>query len=243
MRLDKFIAQNSALSRNDAKKAAKKGEVTLDNQVVTDVSQTVTETSHVRVFGQSILPIQSLYLMLNKPAGVVCASHDRLHATVLDVITETAIGLGDDRLLAAIDAEKNIQIVGRLDIDTTGLLLLTTDGQWNHRITSPNHRSGKTYRVGLAEPISAPAIQSLEFGVLLDDSIKPTAPADVDIIDDKTLKLTLYEGRYHQVKRMLGAVGNAVVTLHREKIGDIVLPPDLEPGHYRTLTQTEIASV
>ncbi|BFM07085.1 pseudouridine synthase [Halioxenophilus aromaticivorans] len=242
MRLDKFIANNTAFSRKEAKRAAKNGEVIVNGQPVKDLSQSLPANAQVSVFGQAVLAIEDQYLMFYKPLDVVCSTDDGYHATVINVLTEAALAAGDEPLLAALDADINLQVVGRLDIDTTGLLLITSDGQWNHRVTSPNHSCGKTYRVTIAEPLTETAKTQLEQGVLLDDSVKPTKPAEVTIIDEQHILLTLFEGRYHQVKRMLAAVGNAVVGLHRERIGELHLGEDLQPGDYRTLTAHEIAS-
>lgn len=242
MRLDKYIANNTGLSRKEAKRAAKNGEVLLNGSPIKDLSQELPANTEVSVFGQLVSAIAPLFLMINKPADVVCAMIDDAHVTVIDILSEAAFNNGDEPLIQALDANTNLQIVGRLDIDTTGLVLLTSDGQWNHKVTSPTHRCGKTYLVSLAEPITETAIAELEHGVLLEDSPKPTKPADVEQLSETTLKLTLYEGRYHQVKRMLAAVGNAVVQLHREQIGEIKLTEDIGPGQYRWLTNAEVES-
>ena len=242
MRLDKFIANNTALSRKEAKRAAKNGEVLIDGRAVKDLSQTLPQGARVSVLGQPVAAIEDVYLMLNKPLDVVCANDDGYHATVFNVLTEAALHNGDEQLLSALDADLNLQVVGRLDIDTTGLILITSDGQWNHRVTSPNHSCGKTYRVSLAEAITESSVEKLKAGVVLDDSPKPTKPAEVELIHETEILLTLFEGRYYQVKRMLAAVGNAVVGLHRERIGVLALTEELQPGDYRALNDQEIAS-
>src|SRR5699024_3382527 len=155
------------------------------------------------------------------------ASHDALHPTVFYFIDEPA--------------SQKLHIAGRLDIDTTGLVLLTDDGQWSHRITSPKHHCCKTYLVTVAEPLTPDKIKIFADGLLLQGEKQPTKPAVLDIIAPYCARLTISEGRYHQVKRMFAAVGNHVTALHRQQIGDIKL--DIEAGQYRPLTEQEIASV
>ncbi|HSO99859.1 MAG TPA: pseudouridine synthase [Thioalkalivibrio sp.] len=167
--------------------------------------------------------------MLHKPAGVISATTDSQRPTALDLLPS--------------GMRQGLQIAGRLDADTTGLLLLTTDGQWSHRVTSPRLDCPKTYRVSLSDPISADAVLELEQGVLLRGESTPTRPAGVQKLDDQTIDLTISEGRYHQVKRMLAAVGNHVTGLHRWRIGKVVLGPELAAGEYRELTPKEVASL
>lgn len=132
---------------------------------------------------------------------------------------------------------------GRLDKDTTGLLLLTSDGQWSHSVTSPRRECRKSYRVWLAEAIPDEACRALEKGVMLNGDNTMTRPAEVQVHDDKIIDLTISEGRYHQIKRMLAAVGNRVEALHRFRIGNIKLDEALAPGEFRALTPQEIRSV
>ncbi|QEH17467.1 pseudouridine synthase [Histophilus somni] len=129
----------------------------------------------------------------------------------------------------------------RLDVDTTGLVLLTDDGQWSHRVTSPKHRCDKTYLVTLADPVEDFYQAEIEKGILLRSEKTPTKPATLEILDDYNVNLTISEGRYHQVKRMLAALGNKVVDLHRWKIGAIMLDDNLSDGEFRPLSEAEIA--
>ncbi|MEC9306429.1 MAG: 16S rRNA pseudouridine(516) synthase, partial [Pseudomonadota bacterium] len=152
------------------------------------------------------------------------------------------------RVIDIIDLPKveRLQPVGRLDVDTTGLLLLTDDGQWSHRVTSPRHRCAKVYIAELAEPMEGEAaqqaIEQVAEGILLEGEETPTQPAMLRFITPQQAELTITEGRYHQVKRMFAALGNHVNALHRRSIGDVLLPDDLAPGEWRELTQEEIAS-
>lgn len=169
------------------------------------------------------------YFMLNKPEGYVCSTDDPINPTILYFIDEPV-------------AEK-LHAAGRLDMDTTGLVLLTDDGQWSHRVTSPKHHCEKAYLVTLAHPLAADTAEQFTAGVQLHGEKHLTKPAALEVIDEHQVRLTISEGRYHQVKRMFAAVGNHVVALHRERIGEIALDPTLEPGEYRALTEQEVGSI
>lgn len=229
MRLDYYLAHAANLSRKEAKRIIHQGRVSVAGQVEKNTSRTVSTEDDVS-FDETPLLLDRghRYFMLNKPGGVVSATEDGLYQTVLDLIPH--------------ELRRNLHPVGRLDRDTTGLLLLTTDGQWSHRISAPRNVCAKVYRAELAEPLSTEAHAQLEKGVNLRGETEITRPARVELVDEKTIKLTLTEGRYHQVKRMLAAVGNHVTALHREQIGPIELDPALEPGAHRPLTPAEIDS-
>jgi 16S rRNA pseudouridine516 synthase len=141
------------------------------------------------------------------------------------------------------DNLEQLHAAGRLDIDTTGLVLLTDDGQWSHRITAPRSQCRKTYYVETADPIAPELVALFKEGVQLKGEMRPTLPADLVIIHEQAARLTLQEGKYHQVKRMFAFAGNRVELLHREAIGPIALDDDLEPGQYRALTAEEIAAL
>jgi len=228
MRLDKFIASVTDLSRNDAKRAIKDGEVRVAGQIALDPQQHIEASAAVTLFGRPLRSAMPRYFMLNKPDGYVCATKDRQHLTVLDLIDE--------------DNVDDLHVAGRLDIDTTGLVLLTDDGQWSHRLTAPSRDCRKVYWLQTAEPIGESAVRQFAQGLFLKAEKERLKPAQLELIDECTARVSIGEGKYHQVKRMFGALGNAVVKLHRERIGAIALDPSLEPGHYRALTPEEIAS-
>jgi 16S rRNA pseudouridine516 synthase len=170
------------------------------------------------------------YLMLYKPQGYVCAARDDRHTTVLELLPA--------------EEREGLHIAGRLDIDTTGLVLLTDDGDWSHRVTSPRHRCLKRYRVTLADPLGAEDLRHLREGVMLRGEQQPTRPAEVVQLDDRSLYLSIEEGRYHQVKRMFGALGNRVVALHRDRIGSVDLEAaGLAPGEFRALSVEDVAAL
>ncbi|MBW4934703.1 16S rRNA pseudouridine(516) synthase RsuA [Marinobacter sp. F4206] len=229
VRLDQFIATSTALSRKDAKRAISSGRVQVDGNVCKTPNTKLPPEAEVTLDGQACTLPGERYLMLNKPAGVVSATRDSDHPTALDLLPRELSG--------------NLHIAGRLDADTTGLLLLTTDGQWSHRITSPRVDCPKTYLVTLSDDLSEPAVRELQQGVSLRNDPQPTRPAGVRVLEPRLIELTLSEGRYHQVKRMLAAVGNHVEALHRLRIGAITLDSELEPGQFRALTPEEIGSV
>ncbi|MDB6063213.1 MAG: rRNA pseudouridine synthase [Verrucomicrobiaceae bacterium] len=228
MRLDKFIATVTDLSRTDAKRAIKAGEVTVGGSVAIDAQLEVAADARVELSGRPLRAATARYFMLHKPEGCVCATKDRQHLTVLELLD--------------VDNRESLHIAGRLDIDTTGLVLLTDDGQWSHRITAPKAHCDKTYWLQTAEPIPAETVKQFERGLFLHSEKERLKPAQLELIDAVTARLTISEGKYHQVKRMFGAIGNAVIKLHRERIGALELGA-LAPGEYRALTAAEIAAL
>lgn len=229
MRLDKFLSQNSERSRSLIQQAIKAGRVTVDGTIAKKGEQKLLGNEIVTFDGKLVEAFNVRYLMLNKPLGYVCANSDSEHPVVVDLIN--------------LPRWQELQIVGRLDIDTTGLVLLTDDGQWNHRITSPRHECQKTYKVKTANPIDREVIELFARGVQLHGEKAPTRPAQLELLSAQEARLTIHEGKYHQVKRMFAATGNHVVELHREAIGSITLDPTLASGEFRHLSTDEIQSI
>ncbi|HBV90625.1 16S rRNA pseudouridine(516) synthase RsuA [Pantoea sp. B550] len=230
MRLDKFISQQLEISRAIAHREIRGQRVTVNGEVVRDTAFKLLPDHEVAYDGNVLQMLTGpRYFMLNKPQGYVCSTDDPDHPTILYFIEEPM--------------SFKLHAAGRLDIDTTGLVLLTDDGQWSHRITSPRHHCEKTYRVTLESPLGDDTAAQFTAGVQLHNEKSLTKPAQLEVITPTDVRLTLSEGRYHQVKRMFAAVGNRVIELHRERIGDIALDDDLEPGEYRALTEDEIASI
>jgi 16S rRNA pseudouridine516 synthase len=228
MRLDKFIGNNTELSRTQIHIAIKQGLISINDQPVSKTNAHLNDGDKVIYDGQLIEERKPRYLMLHKPAGYVSANSDSEHPTVLDLID--------------LSFKHELQIVGRLDIDTTGLILLTDDGKWNHKITSPKHLHTKSYLATTTDVITETSQAIFAAGILLKGETKTTLPAELTILDSHHARLTICEGKYHQVKRMFAAIGNHVVTLHRERIGYITLDANLLPGQFRVLTADEIAS-
>lgn len=230
MRLDKFLSQQLGVSRALVLRELRNKRVTVDGEIVKTGSMKISPEQRVEFDGNVLDQITGpRYFMLNKPQGYVCSTDDPDHPTVLYFLEEPVA--------------YKLHAAGRLDIDTTGLVLMTDDGQWSHRITSPRHHCEKTYLVTLEHPLADDTAAQFEAGVQLHNEDSLTKPAQLEKIEDYLVRLTLSEGRYHQVKRMFAAVGNRVVALHRERIGEIVMDEDLEPGQYRPLTEQEVASV
>jgi 16S rRNA pseudouridine516 synthase len=229
MRLDKFLCDALGATRREATKIIKSGEVLVDGEKQKSGAFKLKEENQVTWQGREIVCHGPRYIMLYKPEGFVCSHEDGFNQTAFTLLDEVKM-----------DA---LHFAGRLDVDTTGLVLITDDGQWSHRITSPKHKCAKTYRVWLAEPIGADYVEQFSEGIQLNNEPNLTLPAQLDVVNETEVILTIHEGKYHQVKRMFAALGNKVVGLHRERIGEIILDADLEPGEYRYLTDEEVASV
>ncbi len=227
IRLDKFLCSTLGVTRKQASQLLKQSRITLDGEVIKQSALKIDDNANIEFDNQPLRLSGPRYIMMNKPEGYVC-SHDDMHNPTVFI------------LLDEIGAEK-LHIAGRLDCDTTGLLLLTDDGQWSHRVTSPKHKCDKTYRVWLDSPIEAAYAETFSQGIQLRSEKTPTLPAQLNILGEQEAQLTIHEGKYHQVKRMFAAVGNKVVGLHRESIGELILDETLEPGEYRDLTPEEIA--
>lgn len=227
MRLDKFISNSTGYSRSEVKKLIKLGAVLVNGDEPSGPQQAVALDDHIEVDGEEIQAPGKRYFMLNKPLGYVCASKDREHPTVLELLDEPRL--------------EKLHIVGRLDIDTTGLVLITDDGQWSHRITSPRHHCAKVYHALCAEDITPDAVDKFARGLMLEGEKERTRPARLELPFSNEGRLTITEGKYHQVKRMFAAIGNRVEELHREAIGALRLDEDLQPGEYRALTEEEVA--
>ena len=229
MRLDKFIAEQTGLTRSQAVKALKSGVVSVNEEIEKSGARKVSAEDTIRYEGELLEWLEGgQYFMLYKPQGYVCSHDDGEYPTVFQFFDYPLMN--------------KLHTAGRLDVDTTGLVLLTDDGQWSHRITSPKHHCEKTYLVTLADPVEAFYAQQLAEGIFLRGENEPCLPAKMEILDDYNVNLTISEGRYHQVKRMFAALGNKVEALHRWRIGDIVLDESLEEGEYRALSDKEIGS-
>ena len=226
MRLDKYIATHSEATRSLAKMAIKSGRATVNGVVTKDQGSKVKPTDEVAVNGSVIDVSGEVYLVMNKAAGIICATQDEEQDTVLDFLDGYT--------------HKRLHISGRLDKDTTGLVLITSDGQWSHRVTSPNYLCEKVYLLETTIPIQESYIAEFAEGVRLRDESQPTKPAKLEILGEHSARLTLTEGRYHQVKRMFGAMGNRVTKLHREKVGGVSLE-GVKEGAFRELSPEEVA--
>jgi 16S rRNA pseudouridine516 synthase len=235
-RLDRLLANMGYGSRREIQQLVRAGGVTLDGAPVADADMRLAASpdlrERMRVNGARLDPPPGMALMLHKPLGVTC-SHKEAGALVYELLPSRW------RM-----REPAISTVGRLDKETSGLLLMTDDGALLHRIISPKRHVAKRYRATLARPLRGDEGARFAAGdLMLDGEDKPLAPAVLEPLSDTTAWLTVTEGRYHQVRRMFAAVGNHVEALHRDRIGALDLPADLEPGKHRLMTPEDIAAV
>lgn len=241
MRLDRFLANSGVGTRREVKELLKKRKIKVNESIVIDGSKHIDENMDIIKLEDKVISYKPfVYIMLNKPKDVISATEDEMHKTVIDIL--------DERYRTY-----SIFPVGRLDIDTEGLLILTNDGQLAHNVLSPNKHVNKKYYVELRDPISEEDIKKIENGIELEENFI-TKEAKVEIIEnseipiDKTngtrypskAYITITEGKYHQVKRMFKAVNNKVVYLKRVKMGNLELDKNLKIGEYRELSQDEI---
>jgi 16S rRNA pseudouridine516 synthase len=207
--------------------------------VITDSAMEFVATAlRFRVQGVDWEYFEKAYVLLNKPAGTECSQKPSTYPSIYTLLPSPL------RLRPQKSAVQGVQAVGRLDQDTTGMLVLSDDGQFIHQMSSPKKHSPKVYEVTAKHPLEEKQVQRLLAGVVLDDDPKPVRAAACEIVDADGaalhLRLTLTEGKYHQVKRMLAAVGNRVEGLHRSRIGALVLPADLAPGQWRWLRPEDL---
>lgn len=229
MRLDKFICKSTELTRTEAKKLLKTGLVLVNGEVIKNPATQVHENNEITVEGERLFARTSRYIMMHKPLDTICSNVDEVYPSLFHFID--------------LDKAWDMHIAGRLDADTTGLVLVTDDGRWSHNIISPKKDCTKTYRVWLRDPIAEEIIERFKEGVQLQGEKSLTKTAKLEIIEEKEVLLSITEGKYHQVKRMFAAVRNRVVGLHRESIGDITLDDALQPGQWRFLTEEEVQSI
>jgi pseudouridylate synthase len=224
MRLDKFLANMGVGTRSEVKQLLKKGAVKVNQNIVKLPKLHVNPNSdEIMVNDEVVSYIDKVYIMLNKPKGYISATEDEVHPTIIDLIPEYA--------------HLNIFPVGRLDKDTEGLLLVTNDGQFNHEVMNPNKHVSKTYEVYSKHPITQFDIDKFKSGIELSDG--KLKPAILKKVDDYVSHVTIYEGKYHQVKRMFHSIENEVLELKRIKIAQLELDHNLDLGSYRLLTQID----
>lgn len=230
MRLDRFLANLPHCSHRQARLLLASGRAMVNGKTVCDGIFEIRIFDRVELDGEILQAGKpARFFMLNKPVGYVSATSDPQHPTVLDLLHEP-------------DTDE-LHIAGRLDFNTTGLLIITNDGLWSRRLTQPQSLLGKTYRVQTENPIDPVCIDRFAQGLYFRYENLTTLPAELELLGSHQARLTLHEGRYHQVKRMFGHFNNKVIALHRERMGPLLLDPHLAPGQYRSLTPAEISQI
>ncbi|MXQ14716.1 pseudouridine synthase [Microvirga makkahensis] len=236
LRLDRLLANMGYGSRREVQQLVHAGHVMLDGETIAHADERIAITrdlpERMLVRGKPLDPPPGVALMVHKPLGVTC-SHKEAGPLVYGLLPERWRR-----------RDPAISTIGRLDKETSGLLLMTDDGNLLHRVISPRARIPKRYHVTLDRPLRGDEVEIFAAGTLmLDGEDRPLLPAHMEALSERSAHLTLTEGRYHQVRRMFAALGNHVTALHRDRIGDLALPADLEPGHYRILSEADLASI
>lgn len=226
-RLDRFLARTLQRSLKQIRLDLVKGMVTVDGERCDEPARLVHQFTRIDYDGQILQNHQPVYLLLHKPVGVVCATKDTQHRTVIDLIDHPQ--------------KHQLHIVGRLDLNSSGLVLLTNDGRWSKALTDPEQKVPKIYEVEVEHPLTAAYISAFAEGMYFEYEKQITAPAALRILSTHTAQVVLTEGKYHQIKRMFGRFRNPVLKLHRVAIGDYCLPSDLKVGEWRLLTRTTTA--
>lgn len=229
MRLDRFIESQLAYSARTVRHLFAERKILLNGSAVGNGRQHISEFCRVEAEGKVLQAREAVYLMLHKPRGCVSATTDPKNTTVLDLID--------------LPCKQQLHLAGRLDFNTTGLLLLTNDGNWSRRLTLPHRKIPKTYRVQTSDEITAEYVQKFSEGIYFRFENLTTRPAQLKILAPHCAEITIHEGRYHQIKRMFGFFQNEVIDLHRVSISSIVLDDKLAAGEFRPLTPAEIASL
>ncbi len=229
-RLDKILVSQGVGSRKEVQKLIRSKRVTLNGEVVTKPETKLdAESSEIAVDGQALNVKKYIYLMLNKPQGYVSATEDNLHKTVLELVPEDF-------------KRKGLFPAGRLDKDTEGLMIITDDGDFAHRILSPKNHVWKTYYAELDGEPDESVVSAFERGITLDDGTK-LLPAKLDLLGNNRVRVKITEGKFHQVKKMFASCGFKVIFLKRESVGGLSLDGNLPKGSCRELTNSEIAAV
>lgn len=230
MKLARIVSNQNGISRHMASQLLAAGRIWVDGSVCRDGNEDISRFREVKIDKDIIQQAEpAYYLMLHKPAGYLSATRDDQHPTVMELIEP--------------ELRPHLHIGGRLDRASTGLLILSNDGTWSRRLTEPAVKIPKVYRVTTADPISPETALRFAEGIWFEYEQLTTSPAQLEPLNDHEARVTIFEGRYHQVKRMFHAVGNRVTSLHRESMGSLVLDPELPVGGYRHLSGREIRSV
>jgi len=228
-RLDRFMSQQLGIKRQSIRPILAQGRIRVDGRVADNAQQCIHQFSHVTFDEEILQNNKARYVMMHKPEGVISATKDPQHKTVIDLLEK--------------DEHDKLHIAGRLDFNSTGLILLTNDGRWSRQLSLPANKVVKRYRVELEKPLDESYISAFARGMYFDFEGITTQPAKLKIISSHVGEISLIEGRYHQIKRMFGRFQNKVLQLHRLSVGALVLDSELLPGQYRELKQREVDNI
>jgi len=225
-RLDRFISQKKNINKRDVRLILAQQRIIVDGLIANNIQQIIHPFTSVIFDGELLQNNKASYLMLNKPTGVVSATSDEQHKTVIDLLDHPF--------------KKSLHITGRLDLNSSGLLLLTNDSNWSRKLTLPEQKVAKVYQVTTEKPIDHECIDAFKKGMYFPYEDITTKPVELKILSQYKAELRLIEGRYHQIKRMFGRFRNPILKIHRLSIGHIILDPHLAPGESRSLNECEI---
>lgn len=227
-RLDRYISRMLGINRRDIKPLLAQRRIIVDDAPALGADQPVNQFSRIAVDGNVLPHLTPVHLQMHKPAGLLSATKDACHPTVLDQLNHPA--------------SASLHLVGRLDRHSSGLLLLTNDSRWSQALMAPVGGVNKVYLVRVARPLTEAMVEAFATGMHFPFEDITTLPAKLEILEQCLARVTLMEGRYHQIKRMFGRFRNPVLSLHRVTIGGLTLDPTLEPGQWRELTSQEVAA-
>lgn len=227
MRLDKFVCKSTELTKSEAIQCINAGQISVNEKTLTNEASQVHENNTIMLNGTLLKARKFRYILMHKTANTICSNIDENYPSIFNYLD--------------IEKASELHIAGRLDADTTGMVLITDDGRWSFSLTAPSSQCPKVYRVKLSKKLEEGVAIAFEKGLKLQGEQQLTLPAILQYVSSKEALLTITEGKFHQVKRMFASVGNRVISLHREKIGGITL--DVEAGQWRYLTDDEVQSV
>jgi len=223
-RLDRFISVTTGINRKHVRLLLAQKRILINGEPASEINQVIGQFDKVELDNQVLQNQKPIYLMVHKPVGVVSATKDDRHKTIIDTLPSNY---------------QVLHICGRLDLNSSGLLLLTNDGEWSRALTSPENKIEKVYEVTLKNPLTEEYAPAFAKGMYFSYEDITTRPATLEVVSENIARVTLEEGRYHQIKRMFGRFRNPVIKLHRVSIGAIMLCSTLAPGEYRELTHKE----
>jgi 16S rRNA pseudouridine516 synthase len=239
-RIDRYMSKKLNINRRDIKLMLAQGRIVINGDVIREIETIVEEFDHVLLDGELLQDKKAVYIMMNKPIGVVSATKDNLHKTVIDLLPKDFLS---NELSPSKEIDHELHIVGRLDLNTSGLLLLTNDSRWSRKIMSPEAKVKKVYKVTLENNVTEETVTAFAKGMYFPFENITTLPAKLTILTHNVAEVVLMEGKYHQIKRMFGRFRNPVLALHRSSVGSLELDETLAAGESRALRSYEVNSI